>query len=112
MTSVQHDPSANSPWTSTMLRALVGFEGAAMPRVETSEAVALANMAREKSRRFIVDLRLRDLRFLAGQGHRHGSTSPATDSDDTTFRISSAVDISEESGNPRWSAVTVDCTVR
>src|ERR1700726_3996776 len=48
ITSDQHDPSANNPCTRTTLRALVGAEFAAMPRVEIGEAAAPANMAAEK----------------------------------------------------------------
>src|SRR5581483_11091647 len=56
MTSDQHEPSANSPCTSTTLRAFgeVGF--AAMPRVETSEAAAPASSAVEKLRLFIMGM--------------------------------------------------------
>src|SRR4051794_1543418 len=54
ITSVQHDPSANSPCTSTTLRAFVGVAFAAMPRVETSEAAAPASRAVEKVRRLIM----------------------------------------------------------
>jgi hypothetical protein len=51
ITSDQHDPSANSPCTSTTLRAFVAF--AAMPRGEINEAAAPATMAAEKARLFI-----------------------------------------------------------
>src|SRR5436190_17171441 len=54
ITSVQHDPSANSPCTSTTLRAFVGVAFAAMPRVETSEAAAPASRAVERARRLIM----------------------------------------------------------
>src|SRR5439155_14454493 len=54
ITSVQHDPSANSPCTSTTLRAFAGVAFAAMPRVETSEAAAPASRAVEKVRRLIM----------------------------------------------------------
>src|ERR1700677_2816363 len=40
ITSVQQEPSANRPCTSTTLRAFGGLAFAAMPRVETIEAAA------------------------------------------------------------------------
>src|ERR1700747_2799395 len=55
ITSDQHDPSANSPCTSTTLRA---FAGSAVPRVETSEAAAPAIIAAEKLRLLIICLLL------------------------------------------------------
>src|SRR5215208_5798991 len=54
ITSVQHDPSANSPCTRTTLRAFVGVTLAAMPRVESSEAAAPASSAVERARRLII----------------------------------------------------------
>src|SRR5882672_6193505 len=58
ITSVQHDPSANSPCTSTTLRAFTGVEFAAMPRVEISEAAAPVKRAAEKARLFIIMISL------------------------------------------------------
>jgi len=52
--SDQHDPSANSPCTSTTLRACVGGESAAMPRVEISEAAAPATRAADRVRLVII----------------------------------------------------------
>src|SRR6201987_3797632 len=54
ITSDQLEPSANSPCTSTTLRALGGVALAAMPRVEISEAAAPASRAVEKVRLFII----------------------------------------------------------
>jgi hypothetical protein len=54
ITSDQHEPSANSPCTSTTLRAFGGVVFAAMPRVEISEAAAPASSAVEKVRLFII----------------------------------------------------------
>src|SRR5262249_19028469 len=54
ITSVQQEPSANSPCTSTTLRALGGVALAATPRVEISEAAAPASRAVENVRLFIV----------------------------------------------------------
>src|SRR5256712_12327870 len=54
ITSDQQEPSANSPCTSTMLRAFGGVTFAAMPRVEISEAAAPASRAVEKVRLFII----------------------------------------------------------
>jgi hypothetical protein len=53
MTSDQHDPSANSPCTSTTLRAFVGEGIAAIPRAETSEAATPATRVAEKARLLI-----------------------------------------------------------
>src|SRR5258706_2649026 len=53
-TSDQHEPSANSPCTSTTLRAFAGVEFAAMPRVEINEAAAPVTRAAEKARLFIM----------------------------------------------------------
>src|SRR5262249_550087 len=58
ITSDQHDPSANSPCTSTTLRALVGEGIAAIPRAEISEAAAPATRATEKARLLIVIISL------------------------------------------------------
>src|SRR5580704_14650486 len=49
-TSDQEEPSANSPCTSTTLRAFGGVAFAAMPRVEISEAAAPASRAVENVR--------------------------------------------------------------
>src|ERR1700735_2804794 len=54
ITSVQHEPSANSPCTSTTLLAFTGVEFAATPRVEISEAAAPATRAVEKVRLLII----------------------------------------------------------
>src|SRR6202051_1379925 len=54
--SDQHEPSANSPCTSTTLRAFGGVAFAAMPRVEISEAAAPASRAVEKLRLFIITI--------------------------------------------------------
>src|SRR5882762_3159538 len=54
ITSDQHEPSANSPCTSTTLRAFAGVEFAAMPRVEISEAATPVTRAAEKARLFIM----------------------------------------------------------
>src|SRR4030088_2044695 len=54
ITSDQQEPSANSPCTSTTLRAFGGVAFAAMPRVAISEAAAPASSAVEKVRRFIM----------------------------------------------------------
>src|ERR1700722_694734 len=53
ITSDQHEPSANSPCTSTTLRAFSGVAFAAMPRVEISEAAAPVTRAVEKVRLFL-----------------------------------------------------------
>src|SRR5258707_4439566 len=58
ITSDQHEPSANSPCTSTTFRAFAGAEFAAMPRVETSEAAAPVKRAAEKARLFIIMISL------------------------------------------------------
>src|SRR5580658_1822580 len=50
ITSDQDDPSAKSPCTRTMLRALVGVARAAVPRVDVNEAAAPATRAAEKVR--------------------------------------------------------------
>src|ERR1700747_1946509 len=62
ITSDQLEPSANSPCTSTTLRAFGGAAFAAMPRVETSEAAAPASRAVEKLRLFIIVMSLPFLR--------------------------------------------------
>src|SRR2546430_2270913 len=54
ITSDQQEPSANSPCTSTTLRAVSGVAFAAMPRVEISEAAAPVSRAVEKVRLFII----------------------------------------------------------
>src|SRR5712672_3617813 len=54
ITSDQQEPSANSPCTSTTLRAFSGVAFAAMPRVEISEAAAPVSRAVEKVRLFII----------------------------------------------------------
>src|SRR5580700_2180677 len=54
ITSDQQEPSANSPCTSTTLRAFGGVAFAAMPRVEISEIAAPANRAVETVRLFIM----------------------------------------------------------
>ena len=54
ITSDQQEPSANSPCTSTTLRAFGGVAFAAMPRVEISEAAAPVSRALEKVRLFII----------------------------------------------------------
>src|SRR5882757_2221311 len=54
ITSDQHEPSANSPWTSTTLRAFTDVEFAAVPRVEINDAAAPASRAVEKLRLFII----------------------------------------------------------
>jgi hypothetical protein len=56
ITSVQHEPSANRPCTSTTLRAFGGVVSAANARVEIIEAAAVASIAAEKLRRFMVVL--------------------------------------------------------
>src|SRR5260370_6238122 len=56
ITSDQHEPSANSPCTSTTLRAFAGVEFAAMPRVEINEAAAPASRAVGKLRLFIITI--------------------------------------------------------
>src|SRR5258705_11025193 len=58
ITSDQLEPSANSPCTSTTLRAFGGAAFAAMPRVEISEAAAPASRAVEKVRLFIIVMSL------------------------------------------------------
>src|SRR4029077_10099152 len=58
ITSDQHEPSANSPCTSTTLPAFAGVEFAAMPRVEISEAAAPVTRAAEKARLFIIMISL------------------------------------------------------
>src|SRR3981189_617879 len=58
ITSDQHEPSANSPCTSTTLRAFTGVEFAAMPRVEISEASETGTSAAEKARLFIIMISL------------------------------------------------------
>ena len=58
ITSDQLDPSANSPCTSTTLRAFGGAAFAAMPPVEISEAAAPATRAVEKVRLFIIVMSL------------------------------------------------------
>src|ERR1019366_7025215 len=54
ITSDQHDPSANSPCTRTMLLAFVGTRFAPRARVEIVETTAAAAMAVVKLRLFIV----------------------------------------------------------
>jgi hypothetical protein len=55
ITSDQHDPSANRPWTSTTLRALTGAVLAAVVcLVEISDAAAPATRAVENVRLFIM----------------------------------------------------------
>jgi hypothetical protein len=54
ITSDQQEPSANSPCTSTTLRAFSGVAFAGMPRVEINEAAAPASRAVEKMRLFII----------------------------------------------------------
>src|SRR5882757_8023553 len=58
ITSDQHEPSANSPCTSTTLLAFAGVEFAAMPPVEISEAAAPVRRAAEKARLFIIMISL------------------------------------------------------
>jgi hypothetical protein len=58
ITSDQHEPSANSPCTSTTFLAFTGVEFAAMPRVEISEAAAPVTRAAEKARLFIIMISL------------------------------------------------------
>src|ERR1700680_4024316 len=58
ITSDQHEPSANSPCTSTTLLAFAGVEFAATPRVEISEAAAPATRAVEKARLSIIMISL------------------------------------------------------
>src|ERR1700722_4628092 len=54
ITSVQQEPSANRPCTSTTLRAFGGVAFAAIPRLEIIEAAAPAMRAVENSRLFIM----------------------------------------------------------
>src|ERR1700722_8887678 len=54
ITSDQEEPSANSPCTSTTLRAFSAVAFAAMPRVEINEAAAPASRVVEKTRLFII----------------------------------------------------------
>src|SRR6202045_2884713 len=54
ITSDQEEPSANSPCTSTTLRAFSGVAFAAMPHVEINEAAAPASRVVEKMRLFII----------------------------------------------------------
>ena len=53
ITSDQEEPSANSPCTSTTLRAFSAVAFAAMPRVEINEAAAPSRVV-EKTRLFII----------------------------------------------------------
>jgi len=58
ITSDQHEPSANSPWTSTTLRAFVGAASAAKPGEAISEAAVTPSRALEKLRLFIIMMSL------------------------------------------------------
>src|SRR5207253_3175336 len=77
ITSDQLDPSANSPCTSTTLRAFGGAAFAAMPPVEISEAAAPATRAVEKVRLFIIVMSLPFLR--SAYERRRGRGEPAFD---------------------------------
>src|SRR5580658_10346072 len=59
ITSVQQEPSANKPCTSTTLRAFGSVALVANPRLETVEAATPASRAVEKSRLFIIVFLLR-----------------------------------------------------
>src|SRR5262249_50343920 len=61
--SVQHEPSANNPCTSTTLRAFGGAVVAAMPRLEISDAAAPASKAVENVRLSIMVLPFALLQF-------------------------------------------------
>src|SRR6202023_2404320 len=54
ITSDQEEPSANSPCTSTTLRALGGVRFAALPRAEIDQAVAPESRVVEKTRLVII----------------------------------------------------------
>ncbi|WJH38892.1 hypothetical protein N7E02_06300 (plasmid) [Aliirhizobium terrae] len=56
ITSLQQEPSANSPWTKTTLRAFSGRPAAdaAMPLVESIDAAAPASIAVENVRLFMI----------------------------------------------------------
>src|SRR5260370_7798536 len=81
ITSDQQEPSANSPCTSTTLRAFGGVAFAAMPRVEISEAAAPASRAVEKLRLLIIMMSLplimrgEGMIFIARNGRTVSSTS-------------------------------------
>src|ERR1700720_128385 len=73
ITSDQLEPSANSPCTSTTLRAFGGAAFAAMPRVEISKAAAPASRAVEKVCLFIIVMSFPFLRSAYGAGGDHNS---------------------------------------
>ena len=54
ITSDQEEPSANSPCTSTTLRAFSAVAFAVTPRVDINEAAAPTTKAAEKLRLFII----------------------------------------------------------
>ena len=76
ITSDQHDPSANSPCTRTTLRAEIGAEVAAMPRLETNEAAEPASRPAEKVRLFIIMICLPFIIELLGRDRSDAGAGP------------------------------------
>src|ERR1700722_16627893 len=76
ITSDQEEPSANSPCTSTTLRAFSAVAFAAMPRVEINEAAAPASRVVEKTRLFIIMVLILHRKCLVGKYLRYAAREP------------------------------------